>query len=188
MTILAFDKFKTASLVEQTEIFDLLFEHTDALIKHTLKDASGKFNLSEIQNYSDLIEKVRNTLLYIAQTSSCDKEQKDDLSNIIEAHPKLGVPKETQGELSVFSKSEQKNMSSSDSSDENKQILIDLNNQYEDKYEGLRFVCFVNGRNQAQIIHEIKDIINSGNTWSEECIRSINAMCDIALDRLRKVL
>ncbi|KAL6928458.1 hypothetical protein ACO0SA_003198 [Hanseniaspora valbyensis] len=190
MSYLSFDEFKNSSLEEQIKIFDLLFEHTDSLIKFTLQDPKVKLDILKCDDYKNMIELVRSSLLSLTENDSINDETKTHLSNIIEAHPKLGVPKEIQGELSALSKMEQKNLSSNtnnNNSEEIKEALIDLNNKYEKKYKGLRFVCFVNGRDRVEIIQEMKQILQSENTWLQECQRAINAMCDIALDRAKKL-
>jgi 2-oxo-4-hydroxy-4-carboxy--5-ureidoimidazoline (OHCU) decarboxylase len=181
----SFTDFKAASTQEQIQIFDILFEHTDSLIEFTLKRKDIDFDIAKLSSYHDLIELVRERLLQLIKD---DDRYKSELSNIIAAHPKLGVPKQIQGELSELSKLEQKNLNDSQNNGpEIKEALIKLNDAYENKYKGLRFVCFVNGRNRVEIIGEMNDILNSSNSWNQEAERAINAMCDIALDRFQKL-
>lgn len=181
----SFAEFKTFTTSEQIKIFDILFEHTESLINFTLDKKDTDFDISKLNSFEELIELVRIKLLPLVTE---DDLYKSELSNIIAAHPKLGVPKQIQGELSELSKQEQRNLSDSkNSSPEIKEALIKLNDEYEDKYKGLRFVCFVNGRSRLEIIEEMKEILNSQNTWNQEAKRAINAMCDIALDRVKKL-
>lgn len=180
------DEFKSGTLEEQVRMFDLLFEHTDSLIKLTLEKSKENFDIESVDDYSSLIELVRDKLMRLT-FNDVDEKTKKELSNIIEAHPKLGVPKAVQGELSELSKIEQKTLSTNNNSPEIKKALIDLNDRYEAKYKGLRFVCFVNGRDRSEIIEEMKTILQSGNTWLQECQRAVNAMCDIAQDRSKKL-
>ena len=181
----SFAEFKTFTTSKQTKIFDILFEHTESLIKFTLDKKDTDFDISRLNSFEELIELVRIKLLTLV---TVDNQYKSELSNIIAAHPKLGVPKKIQGELSELSKQEQKNLGDSKNySPEIKEALIKLNDEYEDKYKGLRFVCFVNGRDRVEIIKEMKSILSSENTWNQEAERAINAMCDIALDRVKKL-
>ncbi|KAL6933210.1 uncharacterized protein HGUI_00831 [Hanseniaspora guilliermondii] len=185
MVLPSFKEFKALSLEEQIKIFDILFEHTDALVSLTLLSGSGSFDVIKLNSYNELVESVRTSLLRLIQD---DDQYKLELSDIIAAHPKLGVPKEVQGTLSELSKLEQKNLNDTkNNTAEIKEALISLNEEYERKYKGLRFVCFVNGRDRQEIIHEMKQILESANTWNQEANRAINAMCDIALDRIRKL-
>lgn len=185
MALPSFTEFKALSLEEQIKIFDILFEHTDSLIDLTLSKDSESFDISKLNSYNELIELVRVNLSTLITD---DDQYKSELSNIIAAHPKLGVPKEVQGELSELSKLEQKNLNNTkNNAAEIKEALIRLNDEYESKYKGLRFVCFVNGRDRQEIIGEMEEILKSNNTWNQEASRAINAMCDIALDRVKKL-
>lgn len=185
MVLPSFTEFKALSLEEQIQIFDVLFEHTDSLIDLTLAKESESINILQLSSYKELIELVRTKLLTLITD---DDQYKSELSNIIAAHPKLGVPKEVQGALSELSKLEQKNLNVTKSNTaEIKEALIRLNEKYENKYKGLRFVCFVNGRDRQEIINEMEEILKSNNTWNQEASRAINAMCDIALDRVEKL-
>lgn len=185
MGLPSFTEFKTLSLEEQVKIFDVLFEHTDSLIDLTLAKDSTSFNISLLNSYDELIELVRKKLLTLIRN---DDQYKSELSNIIAAHPKLGVPREVQGAISELSKLEQSNLNDTKSNTvEIKNALIRLNEEYEKKYEGLRFVCFVNGRDRHEIIGEMEEILKMDNPWNQEASRAISAMCDIALDRVKKL-
>ena len=62
--------------------------------------------------------------------------------------------------------------------------LNHLNDEYEKKF-GFKFVVFVNGRARKELIPVIKQRMN--NSRDEEMKTGIQAMCDIAKDRLKKL-
>ncbi|KAL6940447.1 hypothetical protein ACO0QE_004348 [Hanseniaspora vineae] len=180
-----------ASLDEQIAFLDTLFEPTDSLIYFTLKNKLFQKSLAtQVNSYDSLIELIRKTLLDLNQAAEAEGISSfkiDHLANIIGAHPRLGEPPK---QLSVHSLNEQKNLgggsSGSGEASTVKEELMHLNSQYEAVYPGLRFISFVNGRSRPQIMAEMRARISSGHTWFEEVAIGINAMCDIALDRLHK--
>ncbi|SCV99838.1 LAFE_0B03620g1_1 [Lachancea fermentati] len=183
MCLPKFTEFLDSSIDEQTKVLGTLFEHSDSLIWFTLKNKS--FMTRHWAGYISFIESIRQRLLEL-----CDDTERegissrgvDHLANIIAAHPKLGEPKQ---QLSLHSLDEQKNLTNDDTP-EVQQALSALNREYENIYEGLRFVVFVNGRSRPEIIDVMKRRINSGNTWYDEARLAIREMCDIAEDRARK--
>ena len=64
--------------------------------------------------------------------------------------------------------------------------MEELNEEYERKFPGLRYVVFVNGRGREVIMRDMRGRIE-GSTREEEVLRAIEAMCDIAVDRARKL-
>lgn len=75
------------------------------------------------------------------------------------------------------------------------ELLQVLNEEYEKKFHGLRFVTFVNGRGRGEVAGEMRRrmvrIIDKGNGEKEEEEKemrvAIGAVCDIAEDRVRKL-
>ena len=82
------------------------------------------------------------------------------------------------------------------------ELLQVLNEEYEKKFHGLRFVTFVNGRGRGEVAGEMRRrmvrIIGKGNGEKEEEEEeeeeeekemrvAIGAVCDIAEDRVRKL-
>ena len=150
----------------------------------TLKDDA--FMQNPGSSYEEFVEKTREYLMQACQAAeqqdSQAKELRANLSNIIAAHPKLGEPKRG---LSAHSLKEQRNLANADPV-EIQEALKRLNKEYEQKYPGLRFVVFVNGRSRPEIIKVIEQRLVSGNSWIEEARLACNEMCDIAIDRIRK--
>lgn len=191
---LSFGDFREkASLDERIAFLDTLFEPTDSLIYFTLKNQLFQKRLAtQVHSYDGLIELIRKTMLDLntaAEEEGISSFKIDHLANIIGAHPRLGEPPK---QLSVHSLSEQKNLGAGSNSPDDmetvkmKNELMQLNDQYEAAYPGLRFISFVNGRSRPEIMAEMRVRISSGHTWFQEVAIGINAMCGIALDRLHK--
>jgi len=66
------------------------------------------------------------------------------------------------------------------------ETLRQLNREYEEKFPGLRYVVFVNGRPRTVIFENMRERIERGDI-GEERREGIKAMCDIALDRVGKL-
>ncbi|KAG7194328.1 uncharacterized protein KQ657_004540 [Scheffersomyces spartinae] len=170
------------SLVDtKTEICNHLFEPCSTLTAFILAKVLT-INCS-FNSYGQFIEAARIALLqFLEDEESKEKKGKGPLdlkiSQIIAAHPRLGASKTTK--LSSHSATEQKSLQAA--SDEETKALLDLNNQYETAFPGLRYVVFVNGRPRSDIMENMKMRI-ARNDISLERKEAFNAMCDIALDR-----
>ncbi|SCU99175.1 LAFA_0G22430g1_1 [Lachancea sp. 'fantastica'] len=180
MTLLNFQKFKNSDLEVQSQTLETLFERSKSLEKLTIANPSFAQNLGS--NYVELVEKIRASLLDLCKQTGSSSGAKADVSDVIAAHPRLGQPNKV---LSTHSAIEQRNLGNSDSQ-ETLETLQRLNDQYEAKYPGLRFVVFVNGRTRPQIIQAMQSRILSGHSWLQEAQLACNEMCDIALDRIKK--
>lgn len=91
---------------------------------------------------------------------------------------------------SAHSQSEQKSLSGTGSSmqqnqEESKRLNL-LNDEYEARFPGLRYVVFVNGRSRATIMHDMESRIARGDIEKER-EEAIQAMGEIAQDRLSKM-
>ncbi|KAL2189245.1 hypothetical protein L209DRAFT_270896 [Thermothelomyces heterothallicus CBS 203.75] len=83
--------------------------------------------------------------------------------------------------LSALSAAEQSHLSAED------EELARLNREYEARFPGLRYVVWVNGRPRAEVLEDMRRRIQRGDMKAE--VRTIiEAMCDIAADRARKLL
>lgn len=98
---------------------------------------------------------------------------------VYSAHPRLGAKKVE----SAQSQAEQAQLQGSD--EETKQLLR-LNEEYEAKYPGLRYVVFVNGRSRAVIMEDMRERIANSDVVAERSA-AIRAMCEIAADRATKL-
>lgn len=164
---------------DQFKVLDTLFESSPEL--HTLM-AAVLANQS-FSSYNSLIDAVGGRLSALSPADS--PVDKDILYGILGSHPRLGrAPAAATDHISELSKKEQANLNMG--AEEQAERLKALNAEYEDKFPGLRFVTFVNGRNRDIIMQEMRQRINRGDTDCE-IEEIIQAMCDIAKDRARKL-
>ncbi|KAJ5279473.1 hypothetical protein N7478_004845 [Penicillium angulare] len=109
---------------------------------------------------------------------------KNVLFGILGSHPRLGRAPANPEHLSELSKKEQEQLNTG--AEEQAEKLLELNAEYESRFPGLRFVSFVNGRARDVIMVEMRQRIDRGNE-DKEIEETIQAMCDIAKDRARKL-
>ena len=131
------------------------------------------------KSYEEIIEESRK---YINDLFNSEKNQlrEEKLLQVINAHPRLGEkdPKK----LSEQSKKEQKFGISEEEEIVNQ--FLDLSQKYENKF-GFKFIIFVNGRTKKQLIAPLIKRLQNENR-EEEMREAIDAMLNIALDRLKK--
>lgn len=167
----------TLSQSQQDELLTHLFEPSETLFVYLRPYLSTLYS-----SYIDLIERSRSVFLELAQGKSRDELIQDQrISDIVACHPRLGVPKTTK--LSEHSSKEQKSLQADDATI---QKFVKLNEDYEAQFPGLRFVLFVNGRPRDEVIQLFKSRIER-NDYRSEVIEALNAMCDIAIDRYKKL-
>lgn len=142
---------------------DLLFEPAPEL--HEL--ALPSLRTISFNSYDDLISTLRDQLLSIA--SYIDQDEKDTevarrpLHAILGSHPRLGEPKKET--LSQQSANEQGHLLANT---EEAELLKQLNKEYEEKFPGLRYVVFVNGRSRTVVMDDMRRRIARGDIWEEE--------------------
>ncbi|KAJ3236395.1 hypothetical protein HDU78_004657 [Chytriomyces hyalinus] len=133
-------------------------------------------------------------LIDIAQAAVLSKPpifNEQQMLEIINAHPRLGAPKETlseaslreQGGASVVGDSSA-TIDAGSSQQHVDAILARINREYEDKF-GFKLVEFVNGRSKADLVPVLQKRLDSGEVKAEMAT-ALTAMMDIARDRLRK--
>lgn len=139
---------------DRAAILDLLFEPSTQL--HTL--SVPLLHEKQFESYVDLISAVGVQLTDLAESaSSSDTEW---LESILGSHPRLGAKKVE----SAQSQAEQAQLQGT--ADETEQLLA-LNEEYERKYPGLRYVVFVNGRNRSVIMDDMRQRIANSDLESE---------------------
>jgi 2-oxo-4-hydroxy-4-carboxy--5-ureidoimidazoline (OHCU) decarboxylase len=139
---------------------DLLFEPAPEL--HTL--ALPTMRALSFASYNELIDTLRDQLLTIAKAGGTDPEVVGPLHAILGSHPRLGEKKKNT--LSAQSAQEQKQLQGGDSSEAER--LAALNHEYEDRFPGLRYVVFVNGRSREVIMEDMKQRIERADIRAEE--------------------
>lgn len=146
-----------------TSTLDLLFEPAPELHELSLPT----LRTLSFSSYHDLISTLREQLLTIA--SSINQEEKDaelarkSLHAILGSHPRLGEPKKET--LSAQSANEQGHLLANT---EEAEMLKQLNKEYEEKFPGLRYVVFVNGRPRTAIMEDMRRRIARGDIRQEE--------------------
>lgn len=163
-----------ATTQDLTHVLDLLFEPSPPLREMTLPVLRS----ATFPSYDILITAVTAQLSALA--SSSDEKDVARLSEILCSHPRLGEKKVD----SEQSRKEQAQLQQG--ADEDKEKLSQLNREYEDKFPGLRYVVFVNGRPRPEIMENMRSRIDRGDVRAER-LEAIQAMCDIALDRAAKL-
>ncbi|KAK4154939.1 Oxo-4-hydroxy-4-carboxy-5-ureidoimidazoline decarboxylase [Chaetomidium leptoderma] len=177
----------TLSDTALTSTLDLLFEPSADL--HTL--ALPTIRTLSFASYDDLVTTLRTQLLDIASAVADDADGRKRLHAILGSHPRLGESKQNQQNqqqqqqeeevLSGFSREEQAHLRGEG------EALAGLNQEYEERFPGLRYVVWVNGRSREEVMGDMRRRIGRGDLREEER-EGIRAMCDIAADRARKLL
>ncbi|UNI22916.1 hypothetical protein JDV02_008760 [Purpureocillium takamizusanense] len=157
--------------LEQTQVLDLLFEPSPA-IHATLVPV---IRTAHYQSYPELIDACQIQLLSLAAGSGSEPGPPALLS-VLGSHPRLGAKKVD----SAQSVAEQANLQGEG------EELARLNDEYERRFPGLRYVVFVNGRGRPEIMRDMRTRIDRGD-YSKEVAAALQAMCDIAKDRASKL-
>ncbi|TGZ85183.1 hypothetical protein EX30DRAFT_392553 [Ascodesmis nigricans] len=150
------------------KILDLLFEPCPTL--YTLIASSLPRTFS---SYPEFIDFAADKMLSLV-------DDEDKIQKIIAAHPRLGAKKVDSKQSSEEQKSLQQG------AEEEKRKLEKLNNEYEGKFEGLRYVVFVAGRPREEVMKDMRERIDRGDREAEKKA-AIKAMRDIAKDRASKL-
>ncbi|VDC06516.1 unnamed protein product [Peniophora sp. CBMAI 1063] len=158
--------------------------------------------------YSDLVPALLNSspdiytsygTLVDAAVASIKQWPREKQAAFIGAHPRIG---EVSG-LSALSAAEQ---ASKQTPPEVLERLAKLNALYEDRYEGLRYITFVNGRSRKEIMEEMEVKLGVGSgedvvvgedeagrvkiesdEWEKEVRRAVEDVGRIAKARLRNM-
>ena len=157
--------------MEGKKIINLLkgiYEHSAWVPEKLLSE-----NISEIKTKEELELMMKKIV-----DNSTEKEK----LNLIKAHPELGKKLQKKEKLTKFSKEEQKSAGLDQCSDEEFEILTNLNNTYRSKF-AFPFILAVKGLNKNQIIDNMKKRVN--NSKSEEFKTAINEIHKIAQLRIK---
>ncbi|KAI1435088.1 Oxo-4-hydroxy-4-carboxy-5-ureidoimidazoline decarboxylase [Xylaria sp. CBS 124048] len=160
----------------QIAVLSTLFEPSKDLQALTLP-------LPFSQSYEDLITSIGGTLnsLAAAADAASSSAAQAILHRILGSHPRLGAKKVD----SAQSRAEQAQLSKGNDPTESERLAT-LNREYEDRFPGLRYVVFVNGRGRDIVMEDMRRRIERGDIRAEER-EAMQAMTDIALDRARKL-
>jgi 2-oxo-4-hydroxy-4-carboxy--5-ureidoimidazoline (OHCU) decarboxylase len=185
------------------KVVSTLFEHSPVLDDHLIpKLASSASDTSPFGSYTDLVD--RSAAVIRSWTPSLQ-------SSFISGHPRIG--EQNPAQLSALSASEQSRYFTPPWVIER---LGWLNAVYERKYEGLRYITFVNGRTRREVMEEMegglgvlekaegpewkeKEVAGSSSTttvekievggekWLNELERAVGEVILIAKDRVKKL-
>lgn len=136
------------SQTEQTQALDLLFEPSPAIHALLLPLLTTPY-----PSYTTLIDAAHQSFL-----SLTTDQTRDTLHGILSSHPRLGAKKVE----SAQSAAEQAQLASAA-----EQLRV-LNEEYEAKFPGLRYVVFVNGREKGIIMENMRRRIERGDKAEEE--------------------
>ncbi|KAH7929087.1 hypothetical protein BV22DRAFT_1029921 [Leucogyrophana mollusca] len=170
------------------QALSLLFEPSEVLFRDVVPQLADSTALPSVTSYSALIELAVDTL------NKCGDSRR---AQFIKAHPRIGATKN----LSALSSKEQ----GTATPPEVLLRLAHLNACYERKYNGLRYITFVNGRSRAAIAQEMEDklgiehslspddpsidtlvpISEDDEYWRQELNRAVNDVGLIAGSRLK---
>lgn len=151
---------------DRAAILDLLFEPSTHL--HTL--SVPLLHEKQFESYADLISAVGVQLADLAESaSSSDTEW---LESILRSHPRLGAKKVDSAQSQV----EQAQLQGT--TDETAQLLA-LNEEYERKYPGLRYVVFVNGRSRSVVADDMRQRIANSDPKSERLAAIKVSVCRV---------
>ena len=142
------------STEERASILDLLFEPSTQL--HTL--SVPLLRESTLSSYYDLISAVGVQLTELSESASISDTQW--LEGILGSHPRLGAKK-------VDSAQSQNEQAQLQGSGEEVEKLRLLNEEYEAKYPGLRYVVFVKGRSRPVIMDDMRQRIDHSDLKTE---------------------
>ncbi|KAK9488620.1 Oxo-4-hydroxy-4-carboxy-5-ureidoimidazoline decarboxylase [Lipomyces starkeyi] len=162
--------FPSLSKEDRITIITHLFERSPALESLILSV------FVSVTSYGKLVAYSRALLLKLSSESQKDPRKREVLMEILAAHPRLGARKID----SAHSVAEQASLQGE------AEALAVLNKEYEEKFPGLRYVVYVNGRSRDVIMANMRSRITRGE-YELEKIEAVNAMCDIAIDRAKKL-
>lgn len=154
-TLPPLESLPQSSTADRARVLDLLFEPSDAL--HTL--ALESLSHQKYHSYSHLISSIGALLFQLgASNLASDTEW---LDAILCAHPRLGAAKVD----SAQSAEEQKKLQ--EGAEEERLVLSALNEEYEARFPGLRYVVFVNGRGRGEVMKDMRRRIERGDVAAE---------------------
>ncbi|RAL16584.1 2-oxo-4-hydroxy-4-carboxy-5-ureidoimidazoline decarboxylase [Aspergillus homomorphus CBS 101889] len=163
---------------QQFRVLDTLFEPSPEL--HELM--APVLAHQAFDSYARLIDAVGGRMSALSAANS--SKDREILFGILGSHPRLGRAKAATEHISELSAKEQAQLNTG--AEEQAERLRALNAEYEERFPGLRFVTFVNGRDRDVIMEEMRERIERGDV-EQEVEETIQAMCDIAKDRARKL-
>lgn len=171
-----------------TSALSTLFEPSPILLAKLVPELHPKLHQPSERptplTYNSLIDFARDTISLWSI---------EDQASFVGAHPRIGEV----SNLSALSASEQ---AARATPPEVLERLKVLNEAYERKFEGLRYITFVNGRSRKEVMQEMQEVLGVGNKtfgledigkvkqgdeeYLTECRRAVEDVAKIAKSRL----
>jgi len=145
----------TSTPSQLTQLLDLLFEPSTRL--HTL--ALPLLHSTPFPSYSALVSAIGAQLSALADSSSTPDTH--CLESILASHPRLGA----KGVESALSRGEQAGLQGRGEGEGEE--LRGLNEAYEARFPGLRYVVFVDGRARGVVMEDMRRRIEEGDVGGE---------------------
>ena len=148
---------------EFLQIIDALFEPNDSLhavIEEAAEEPEDSFKVQEYKSYDELIDAIKQHINYLV-FGGRPGEGDEMLFDILQAHPRLGAKKVE----SAQSQAEQAQLNQG--GEEEARKLAALNEEYEKRFRGLRYVVFVNGRSREEVMKNMRERIDRGSIGLE---------------------
>jgi len=176
-------------------VLDLLFEPSTALHSLFLPLTANQ----SFTSYDELIKAIQAQLTSLAESAKA--EDQESLESVLSSHPRLGEKKVDskmsrleQAAMLKASGATPMSVQTSTSAGQDEEMakaqeaatLKELNEEYEEAFPGLRYVVFVAGRSRNVIFQDMRKRIGRGDIQAER-VEGIQAMCDIANDRVKKL-
>ena len=139
-------KMKRKEIIDQLKS---IYEHSQWVPERLLSE-----NINEIQTKEELQLMMKKIV---------DNSSETEKLNLINAHPELGKKLQKKEKLTKFSEDEQKSAGLDQCSDEEFEILTNLNNEYRLKFK-FPFIIAVKGLNKNQIIDNMQNRVNNSKT------------------------
>ena len=150
------ENFQGLALAEKLQTLDLLFEPSLAL--HSL--VANSLAAASISSYLDLVSLVRDATSALLDDPA--PQSQATLCAILGSHPRLGA----RNIESAQSAAEQARLQQGHEAE--RAQLASLNDEYEDRFRGLRYVVFVNGRGRDEIMDDMRARIERGDIEVEK--------------------
>ena len=158
-------KMKRKEIIDQLKS---IYEHSQWVPERLLSE-----NINEIQTKEELQLMMKKIV---------DNSSETEKLNLINAHPELGKKLQKKEKLTKFSEDEQKSAGLDQCSDEEFDILTNLNNEYRLKFK-FPFILAVKGLNKNQIIDNMRKRVK--NTKTKEFETAISEIHKIAELRIK---
>lgn len=162
-TLPAISSVSSLETEERARILDVLFEPSTQL--HTL--TVPLLHEQVFSSYADLIAAVGVQLADLSESASSSDTKW--LEDILGSHPRLGAKK-------VDSAQSQAEQAQLQGNADEAAALKELNDEYETKFPGLRYVVFVNGRSRSVIMDDMRRRI-AGSDLQQERAAAIRVCC-----------